>query len=130
MNSATNMKDKSFSFYLKNNPEQSYMMIPGYETEGFTEVGKHDVIEQTYWNLNLVSMQQKGKAAVDTTGFKAAIDSGTSLIVGPASIVNPLVEGIDVAQDCSNMETLPDITFTIDKREYPLTAQDYVVQVT
>ena len=59
----------------------------------------------------------------------AAIDSGTSLIVRPSAIINPLIEGITVAQDCTGVEDLPDISFTFDATTYNLTAGDYVLQV-
>jgi len=123
---STDLEDKSFGFYLHNNPELSYMTIPGMETDGLTKIATHDVIEQSYWNLNLVSIKGPN-GLVDTTGIKAAIDSGTSLIVGAASIIDPLVEGIVVEKDCAGIEDLPDITFTIDATEYVLTALDYVV---
>jgi cathepsin D len=67
---------------------------------------------------------------IDTTGYKAAIDSGTSIIIGSAALVDPLIEGIVVDQMCAGVEDLPDITFTFDEQDYVLTAADYVVQVT
>jgi len=57
----------------------------------------------------------------------AAIDSGTSLIVGPAELIDPLIEGITVNQDCSGKESLPNITFTLDDTDYELSWEDYVV---
>jgi len=42
---ASDLEDKSFGFYLHNNPEESYMTVPGFETEGYTLKGKHNVIE-------------------------------------------------------------------------------------
>jgi len=103
------------------------MYMPGYISEGYKEIMKHNVIEQTYWNLKLDSMTQDGKDTVDSTGFRAAIDSGTSLIMGPQDLVDKVVEGITVNQDCSGVDELPDITFTIDGHPYPLKAADYVV---
>lgn len=126
---STDLEDKSFGFYLHNNPEESYMTIPGFETEGYTLVNTHNVIEQTYWNLNLSSMTGPN-GTIDTTGYKAAIDSGTSLIIGSTDLINPLIEGIVVDQMCAGIEDLPDITFTFDETDYVLTAADYVVQVT
>jgi len=38
----------------------------------------------------------QGSTAVDTTGYKAVIDSGTSLLVGPTAIVEKLIAGIKV----------------------------------
>ena len=55
------------------------------------------------------------------------IDSGTSLIIGPKSLIDPLIQGITVNQDCSGIDSLPDITFTIDNIDYDLSPKDYVV---
>lgn len=124
---SSDIADKSFGFFLHDIPEQSYMTIPGMETEGLTKIATHDVIEKSYWNVNLTGMRGPN-GAVDTTGIKAAIDSGTSLIIGSFDLVNPLVEGIVVNQDCSGIEELPDITFTFDQTDYVLTYNDYVVK--
>lgn len=48
--------------------------------------------------------------------------------MGPNSILAPLIEGIEVAQDCTGIESLPDITFTFDGIDYTLTYEDYVLQ--
>jgi len=58
------------------------------------------------------------------------IDSGTSLLVGPSSIVKPLIDKVSVKSDCSNVASLPDMTITIDNTSYLLTANDYVLKVT
>lgn len=105
------------------------MTIPGFETEGFTLKGTHNVIEQTYWNLNLVNMSGPN-GVVDTTGYKAAIDSGTSLIIGAASLIDPLIAGIVVDATCAGVDQLPNISLTFDDIEYVLTPADYVVSVT
>jgi hypothetical protein len=130
MSATTDIEDKSFAFYMKNNPEESYMTMPGIDEElGLPEIMTHKVIEETYWNLNLGKMSGPN-GDVDTTGYKAAIDSGTSLIMGPNSIFAPLIEGITVEQDCSNYESLPDISFTMDDHEYVLKYSDYVLKET
>jgi len=126
----SDLTEKSFSFYMKNNPEESYMVIPGIDEElGLEEIAKHDVIEQTYWNVNFAKMTGPN-GDVDTTGYMAAIDSGTSLIMGPNALFQPLLEGITVEQDCSNLDSLPDITFTFDSQDYVLTSTDYVLKET
>jgi hypothetical protein len=121
-------EDRSFSFYLHNTPEDSYMMIPGFEAEGYEKIMQHKVVEKSYWNVKLDGMSA-GDNKVDTDGFMAAIDSGTSLIVGPASIIDPLVKGITVSQDCAGIEDLPNVTFTMDGHDYVLESSDYVVKV-
>jgi saccharopepsin len=121
--------DKSFSFYLHTNPDKSYMTIPGQDSENYTTIETHKVVEEKYWALQLASIQQAGKAKVDATKFKAVIDSGTSLLVGPKEIVDPLIEGITVAKNCSNLKDLPALDFTIDTQTYTLEAVDYVLNV-
>lgn len=124
------MTDKSFAFYLNLNPEKSYLTIPGFdEAAKDSEFKYHNVVEQRYWSLNLTGLKQ-GDKKVDATGFKAVIDSGTSVIVGPNTLVAPLIAGITVADDCSNVASLPSITFTIDDTDYVLESKDYVLSVT
>jgi hypothetical protein len=125
---ASSLKDKSFSFYLHDTSKQSYMVIPGMDSENYTTVQKHAVVEQKYWALKLDSVAQ-GSTKIDASKFKAVIDSGTSLLVGPKAIVDPLIKGIPSQPDCSKLDTYPDMTFTMDGQDYVLTAHDYVLQV-
>merc|ERR1711915_1060640 len=91
-------------------------------------MGTHDVVQKTYWNVNLDSFTGPN-GTTDTTGYMAAIDSGTSLIMGPNSIITPLIDGIKVHRLCRGIEDLPDITFTMDGIDYVLTWEDYVVRL-
>ena len=104
------------------------MTIPGMDTDGYDTIETHKVVEQKYWALQFTSIAQ-GTKKIDASKYKAVIDSGTSLLVGPKAIVDPLISGIDVATDCSNLDTLPDITFTIDTTDYTLTGTEYVLNV-
>jgi hypothetical protein len=127
---SSNLADKSFSFVLRNLPDESYLTMPGYDE---TLVGKnqftyHNVVEERYYSLTLNSVSQGTNKTV-LNGIKAVIDSGTSVIVGAPDLVNPLIEGITVNDDCSGVDTLPDITFTLDGLDYVLTYKDYVLTV-
>lgn len=126
---ASSLSDKSFSFYLHNNPEESFMTLPGYDESVMNgEFQFHNVIEQKYWSLNLTSLAQ-GTTQIPADGYKAVIDSGTSALVGPNKLVGKLIEGIEVSADCSNIDSLPEITFSIDNIDYTLSGHDYVLQV-
>merc|ERR1712113_1108913 len=104
---SADLTDRSFAFYLHNNPEQSYMTMPGIdESLNLEKIYTHDVVQKTYWNVNLDSF------------------------IGPNSIISPLIDGIKVHRLCRGIEDLPDITFTMDGIDYVLTWEDYVVQVT
>jgi len=122
----TGLEDKSFSFYLHTNPDKSYMVIPGMDTENYGVIESHKVVEEKYWSLNLTGLAQ-GDKKITVDGTKAVIDSGTSLLVGPREVVDPLIQGIAVDADCSNISSLPDLTFTIDTQEYVLAPSDYVL---
>jgi len=118
----SDLVDKSFAFYLHNNPEESYITLPGYEKTAFLGAMQfHDVVEQRYWSLKFDSMTQSGKASIDMSKYYAVIDSGTSAIIGPQTLVDQLTEGIKVKRTCRGIEELPDITFAIDGVDYVLT---------
>jgi len=85
----SDLTDKSFAFYLHSTPDQSYMTIPGYEQSAMNgEMQFHNVVEEKYWSLNFTSMQQSGKAKIDMSRYRAVIDSGTSVIVGPTELID------------------------------------------
>jgi cathepsin D len=77
----------------------------------------------------MTSVSRDG-VVTDASNYMAVIDSGTSVLVGPKSLVGPLIEGITVNQDCTGTESLPDITFGIDGIDYLLTQEDYVLRIT
>jgi len=124
-----NLTDKSFSMYLHNNPEDSYMVMPGWDNDNYETIDKHAVVEEKYWALQLKSLKN-GDTVIDASKYKGVIDSGTSVLVGPNELVTPLTEGITVNPDCSGVEDLPTISFTLDDTEYPLAPEDYVLKMT
>jgi hypothetical protein len=124
----SDLKEKSFSFYLKDTSEESYMVIPGWDSENYATIDTHKVVEQKYWALKLDSIAQ-GDKVIDASAYKAVIDSGTSLLVGPKDLVDPLIAGITINQDCSGLDQLPDLTFTIDGTAYTLTPDEYALKV-
>jgi len=113
---------------LKDTDEESYMVIPGYDADSIEgDFTFHDVTEKTYWTLNLTGIKS-GRTAIDTTGYKSIIDSGTSILVGPTKLVNQILAGLPkVAQDCSNMKSFPTLTFTLDRTDYTLEPTDYIL---
>ena len=66
---------------------------------------------------------------MNTDSSSVIIDSGTSLIAGPKTILGDIITQLAVKSDCSNLKSLPDIAFTIDSTDYTLTSEDYVLQV-
>ena len=51
------------------------------------------------------------------------------MIVGPKAIIDPLIDGIEIKEDCSDDRSkLPDISFTIDDTDYTLKPDDYIIE--
>jgi len=105
------------------------MVISGWDSENWGIIDTHPVVEQKYWALALKSVAQ-GTKVIDASKYKAVIDSGTSLLVGPKELVDPLIQGIRVRKDCSNVKNLPTMSFTIDSQTYTLEPSDYVLSIT
>mmetsp|Transcript_32830 Transcript_32830/g.32053 ORF Transcript_32830/g.32053 Transcript_32830/m.32053 type:complete len:311 (+) Transcript_32830:20-952(+) len=121
VDSAENLEEKSFTFYLNTLPEESYFQIPGYDESKFmSEFNFHPIEEKAYWSIKFNHAYQSGKDKIDASKYLAVIDSGTSLIMGPSEIIAPLLEDIKVHRMCRDVELLPDITFNFNDIEYTL----------
>ena len=55
---SSSLEDKSFSFYLHENPQESFMVVPGYDDTLMNDIQYHDVVEKGYWSLNLSGMKR------------------------------------------------------------------------
>lgn len=128
---SADIEDRSFSFLLGHSDSPSYLVIPGTDSDLFEgDLQYHDVIEQKYWSLNLAAIKVGDQTIEGASDYKGVIDSGTSLIVGPTKLVDPIIAQIgDIDQTCKNNTGLPDVQFTFDDQVYTLTSDDYIVKV-
>jgi len=122
------LTDKSFSFVLKDTDQDSYMTIPGYDADSIEgDFTFHNVVEQKYWALNLSTIMS-GTTSIDASKYKAVIDSGTSVLVGPTKLVNQMLAGLPkVRPNCDNVSSFPTVSFTIDGTAYALEPTDYIL---
>jgi len=64
-----------------------------------------------------------------TIGCQAAFDTGTNAIGAPEHIAETLVNLLDIKQDCSNFDTLPQLGFSFQGSILNLDKGDYVKRV-
>eukprot|EP01084_Bolivina_argentea_P208490 355438_1 len=66
----------------------------------------------------------------------AIVDSGTSLIVGPTNAIRSIANKIGASPtitgqytvDCETLDSIPDITWTINGKEYTVAGKDLTIQ--
>merc|ERR1711907_123434 len=87
----------------------------------------HNLISESCWLIGGDKFSYNDKT-FGNKDLKLIVDSGTSLIVGDTALMGDLLDAIPQSIDCSKIDTLPTITFTIDGKDYPLTPQMYVLK--
>jgi len=137
------VKQNLFSFYLNRDTSGSIggvLDLGGIDADHYTgDIKYHDVVSATYWTLYMDSVAYDGKDT-GTCGGKCPtiIDSGTSLIAAPtaaADKINTDIGATKVANgeysvDCSKIDSMKDITFTLNGEAYALSGKDYILKET
>ncbi|XP_051911732.1 nothepsin [Hippocampus zosterae] len=129
-----------FSFYL------SRKSGGGREADGELLLGGTDealydgpitwlpVTAKGYWQILMDSVSVQGVGSFCPRGCQAIVDTGTSLIAGPAAHILALQELIGATPtgigeffiDCARLSSLPHVTFVLGGNEFTLTAEQYV----
>jgi len=129
------------------------------ETGGLITIGDYDkkhcsdqvdwvpLSSATYYQVSLEGVKvgsQNGQeelslfAPEDNLGAQAISDTGTSLIAGPAQQIRQIGEKLGGQLDqsqgvymvpCDAAKTLPPVIFTINGKEFAVTAKNYVLQL-
>ena len=89
-----------------------------------------------YWLVNGDDIKVGGESLGSCKGWlsgnkcKMVVDTGTSVLTGPSKKLAPILEKIgNVSSDCSNLNKLPNITFTFDGKDFDLEPSFYVLRV-
>jgi len=127
-----------FAFYLgDNNPGE--LTFGGYDSSKFEGELKYVKLEAaTYWEItmDLIKAADYKKEATEDDKITAIVDSGTSLITGPKAEIAKLATSIgakanimgEYTIDCSKVDDIPDIIFTIDGTEYSVPGPKTIIQ--
>lgn len=129
-----------YSFYLNRNPSSpdgGVLTLGGYDPSHVSgPLTWVPLTKDGYWQFSVDSVSIKGSSFCKNC--EAIADTGTSLLVGPTADVaaiqkmigaTPLAKG-EYLVDCSKIPTMPIVNITINGASFPLTADQYVLQIT
>lgn len=126
-----------FAFYLGNSEEEGGEAIfGGVDKDHYTgKIAYAPIRRKGYWEVELNKITL-GKDEMELENTGAAIDTGTSLIALPSDISEIINKEIGATKgwqgaytvDCAKVPSMPDLTFTIDNKDYTLSAKDYILQ--
>lgn len=142
------VQEPVFSFYLNRNQSESpggEILFGGVDPNHFVgDIIYTPLTNQGYWQFKMGSVSVlTGDSDADSVtvacsgGCQAIADTGTSLIVGPLDEIDKINKLLGATQisrgeyqisDC-NLREMPDVIITIEGHEFPLTPEQYVLQV-
>jgi len=127
------VSSKQFAFYLGNSDKDAgELVLGGYDQAHFTgNLAWVPLISETYWEIKLDELNVA--SSTYGVGAKAIVDTGTSLLTGPSSVVKEIAKTLG-ARSLSNGEylvsctaKLPNLDFVIGGVTYTLTQADYLI---
>lgn len=129
------VKHPIFSFYLSRHPgsSRSEVRIGSTRPELHSAPFKYHKLlnQEDYWSICMNDIEINGLAQNLCNGqcCKLVVDTGTSFFTGPSFGVSQILPQIRANPDCSNRQTLPNITFVIDGQRYTMPSEEYTVQL-
>ncbi|KAM6904724.1 LOW QUALITY PROTEIN: napsin-A [Xenentodon cancila] len=129
-----------FSVYISRNPKAAVggeLILGGTDPQYYTgDVHYVNVTRKAYWQIKVGSVNVGNQLTLCKAGCQAIVDTGTSLIVGPAAEVRALHKAIGALPllvgeyliDCKKIPSLPVISFDIGGKTFNLTGEDYVLK--
>uniref|UniRef100_A0A8D3DSK2 Cathepsin D n=1 Tax=Scophthalmus maximus TaxID=52904 RepID=A0A8D3DSK2_SCOMX len=129
-----------FSFYLNRNPDTApggELLLGGTDPKYYTgDFNYINITRKAYWQIHMDGLAVGSQLTLCNGGCEVIVDTGTSLITGPAAEVKalqkaigavPLIQG-EYMVSCDKIPSLPVITFNLGGRGYSLTGDQYVLK--
>jgi hypothetical protein len=111
------LKQNLFSvFFARGSDEDSEILFGDVRQERMeTPLVWAPVTNPGYWQVALkdLAFGDTPLGLCGVAGCHAAVDTGTALLAGPARLIRQLVEKLRVASDCSNFDSLPNLSFLL-----------------
>lgn len=120
------MSQNKFSVYLTDDGG-SEINFGGYKrTQAASDVFWVPVNKMSYWQIAIDDVTFDNVKQKICSGCQVAVDTGTSLLAGPSSVVESLGNKLNVKEDCSNFESLPMLGFAVGDRVLNMRPDDYI----
>lgn len=126
-----------FAFYLANEEGESEAIFGGIDKSHIDgDITYIPLRRKAYWEVDLDSIAYGDEVAeLEDTGV--ILDTGTSLNILPSSLAELLNKEMGAKRgyngqytiDCSRKSELPDITFELAGYKFPLSADDYILEL-
>ncbi|KAM9221988.1 pepsin A-like [Dugong dugon] len=127
-----------FSVYLSSDDDSGSVVIlggvdPSYYSGSLNWV---PVSSETYWEITVDSVTINGESVACSDSCRAIVDTGTSLLAGPTSAISNIEDYLGISENfegealvsCSDINSFPDIVFTINGVEFPLSPSAYILK--
>jgi len=142
-----NVLDKNeFSVYLSSDHSPSFnddsaLILGGVDDQYYTgkfdyfPAVKYEGIIDAYWLINGDDITVNGETlgvcgGLLTQKCQFVVDTGTSIITGSSKKLQPIIDAIGVVNpDCSNIDSLPTISFVLGGKNFPLEPEYYVIKI-
>lgn len=136
-NLCMNLGLRAFSVCIGRHPGEPGHIVwndaaPNIYPHVFTHV---PVVGSIHWGVRMTAPRMGREAANQIRlgcehGCGAVIDTGTSLIAAPPSVIKRVEEEMTkLDSDCSNLHVLPDLVFNLGGKEFSLPPHAYIGQV-
>jgi saccharopepsin len=79
-----------------------------------------------YWEVRIEDITIDNARQGICKDCRVAVDTGTSQLAGPSALVEKMIDLLDVAHDCRNLDSLPELGFIIGGRILTLSPSQYV----
>ncbi|KAK1152093.1 cathepsin D-like [Acipenser oxyrinchus oxyrinchus] len=129
-----------FSFYLNRDSAGELggeLLLGGVDSKHHSgDLHYVNVTRKAYWQIKLDGVAVGNQLSLCKGGCQAIVDSGTSLITGPAQEIRALQKAIGATPlfmgeyliDCKKIPSLPVVSLTLGGKQFNLTGEDYVLK--
>jgi len=122
-----NLPGGQFSFYLTDGGD-SEVTFGGYRPEYLaSDIVYAPVKVESWWQVGMDDICFNNVPQNLCNGdCEVAVDTGTSMLAGPSDLVDKLSNKVNVKDDCSNFNELPNLGFQMGDKVLNLKPDDYV----